>query len=103
MVVTGVCQWRSNTRELQDQGRAEAKRVLAEREAQAVNSQRPPIGKTTWTEAAEASLAHYRAYGTRDPREASYRLRNLGRYFQGYRLADIDSAAVAGYVAKRRA
>ena len=72
--------------------RAEAKRVLAEREAQDVKGQRIPIAKTTWTEAAEALLAHYRAYGTRDPPEASYRLRNLGRYFQGYRLADIDGS-----------
>ena len=68
MVVTGVCQWRSNARELQTKDRAEAKRVLAEREAQAVKGQRVPIAKTTWTEAAEALLAHYEPMGHVTPR-----------------------------------
>jgi len=82
--------------------RSEAKRVLAEREAQAVRGHRAPSGKTTWAEAVAALLAHYQAYWTRNPREASFRLKHLGRYFHGYRLADIDSAAVTRYVAKRK-
>jgi integrase len=83
--------------------RGEAKRVLAEREAQVAHGQLPVRGNTTWADAAEALLAYYRAYGTRNPREAAYRLKHLEQHFQGHRLVDIDSTAVTGYVVQRRA
>jgi integrase len=55
-----------------------------------------------WSTAAEDLLAYYRAYGTRDPEEASSRVRQLTVYFKGWRLADIDASAVLGYVNYRK-
>ena len=70
--------------------------MLAEREAQVANSQRPVRGNTMWADAAEALLAYYRAYGTRNPWEATYRLKHLEQHFHGHKLVDIDSTAVTG-------
>jgi hypothetical protein len=83
--------------------RAEAKRTLKERELQALLGERPIPGKATCLDASSALLAHYHAYGSRNPVEAGYRLRRLDRHFGGYKLADIDSAAITAYVVSRRA
>jgi integrase len=55
-----------------------------------------------WSTAAEDLLSYYRAYGTRDPEEASSRVRQLTAYFKGWRLADIDASAILGYVHYRK-
>jgi len=55
-----------------------------------------------WSTATEDLLSYYRAYGTRDPQEASSRVRQLRVYFKGWRLADIDASAVLGYVNYRK-
>ena len=83
--------------------RAEAKRVLKERELQALRGERPIPGKATWLDASSALLAHYHAYGSRNPVESGYRLKHLDRHLGGYKLADIDSAAITAYVVRRRA
>jgi site-specific recombinase XerD len=48
-------------------------------------------------------MAYYRAYGSRDPREAGLRLKHLDRHFHGQKLLDIDSAAITAYVVRRKA
>jgi integrase len=59
-------------------------------------------GQTTWDVAASELLDHYQAFGTRCPHEAGRVLRTLGRFFGGWRITDIDAAAVLRYVAERR-
>jgi site-specific recombinase XerD len=56
-----------------------------------------------WSKAAEDLLNYYRAYGTRDPDEALSRIRQLSAYFHGWRLADIDTAAILDYINHRKA
>jgi integrase len=85
------------------QNRAEAKRRLREREAQRVNGVLLTPSIATWDTAASDLANYYSAYGTRNVREAEYKLRTLTRYFGGRRLADIDTTMVMGYVAQRRA
>jgi integrase len=87
----------------QTRDRAEAKRALKERELQALRGERPVLGKAMWLDASSALLAHYHAYGSRNPVEAGYRLKHLNRHFGGYKLVDIDSAAITAYVVNRRA
>lgn len=82
--------------------KAEARRVLRERERQIDAGERPATTKATWQDAADDLMAYYRAYGTRNPREAGHRLADLDRQFQGFKLADIDAVAVTGYVVKRK-
>jgi site-specific recombinase XerC len=48
-------------------------------------------------------MAYYRAYGSRDPREAGLRLKHLDRHFHGQKLLDIDSAVITAYVVRRKA
>lgn len=47
-------------------------------------------------------LAYYEAYQTRNPVEAAGRLRQLSQHFRGWRLVDIDSAAILGYTNYRK-
>jgi site-specific recombinase XerD len=56
-----------------------------------------------WDIAAQDLLAWYAAYGTRNPKEASGRVKQLAVFFHGWRLADIDAEAVIGYINHRKA
>ena len=40
---------------------------------------RPKFGKVTWDEASTDLRGYYQAYGTRNPREAGYRLAHIDR------------------------
>jgi hypothetical protein len=82
--------------------KAEAKRVLNERMNQMVTSKRPTTSKVTWNIAAADLLTYYRAYGTRNPVEAGYKIEHLTTYFMGMPLDSMDSQAIAGYVVHRR-
>jgi integrase len=83
--------------------KAEARRLLKEREGQIAKGEAiPKLGKTTWDEASTDLRGYYQAYGTRNLREAGHRLAHLDRYFQAIKLADIDAAAITGYVVKRK-
>jgi hypothetical protein len=83
--------------------KAEARRILKERESQNAKGEAiPKPVKVTWDEACSDLRGYYQAYGSRNPREAGYRLAHLDRYFQGMKLADIDAAAITGYVVKRK-
>jgi hypothetical protein len=81
---------------------AEAKRVLKERRSQMVTRRRPTTSKVMWNVAAADLLTCYRAYGTRNPVEAGYKIKHLTTYFTGMPLDSIDSQAIAGYVAHHR-
>jgi integrase len=59
-------------------------------------------GQTAWDETASKLLENYHAFGTRRPQEAARVLRTLTRFFSGWRVADVDAAAVLRYVAERR-
>jgi hypothetical protein len=48
-------------------------------------------------------LLYYHACGSRDPREAGFRLVHLDRHFQCQKLEDIDASAITAYVVKRKA
>jgi hypothetical protein len=82
--------------------KAEARRRLLGREAQVVRGERPPASKVTWDTTAVDLVAYYRAYGSRNVREAEGRLKQLTRYFGGMKQVEIDAAAILGYVAHRR-
>jgi hypothetical protein len=56
----------------------------------------------TWDTTAADLVTYYRAYGSRNVREAEGRLKQLARYFGGMKLVEIDAAAILGYVAHRR-
>jgi hypothetical protein len=60
-------------------------------------------GNVGWDTAAQDLLTWYAAYQSRNPTEAAGRLRQLSAYFKGWRLADIDSAAILGYINYRKA
>ena len=51
--------------------------------------------------AADDLRAYYKAYDTRNLGEADHCLVHLDRHFQGIKLADINAAAIMGYVVKR--
>jgi integrase len=61
------------------------------------------LPSVTWETAAQDLSAYYRAYGTRNPVEAGYKIKHLTTYFTGMPLDSIDSQAVTGYVSRRRA
>jgi hypothetical protein len=85
--------------------KAEARHRLQEQEAQVVRSERPTASKVTWDPKAADLVAYYRAYGSRNVREAEGRLKQLARYFGGMKLVElveIDAAVILGYVAHRR-
>jgi hypothetical protein len=81
--------------------KAEAKRRLRERESQVVRDKRRTTSKATWEDTAADLLAYYRAYGSRNVREAEGKLKQLARYFGGMKLVEIDAAAILGYVNHR--
>jgi hypothetical protein len=81
--------------------KAEARHRLREREAQVVRGERPTASKVTWEDTAADLVAYYRAYGSRNVREAEGKLKQLARYFGGMKLVDIDAAAILGYVNHR--
>jgi integrase len=91
---------------LKTTSRAEAKRRLREYDAQPRQELVPARAErsVTWDEAAADLLTYYESYGTRNPREAGIRLRQLTKYFGGWELAEIDASAILGFVsdAKRR-
>jgi hypothetical protein len=83
--------------------KAEARRLQREREGQIAKGEAiPKPVKATWDETSTDLRGYYQAYGTRNLREAGHRLAHLDRHFQGIKLADIDAAAITGYVVKRK-
>jgi integrase len=85
------------------QDKTEARRRLREREAQVVRGERPTTSKATWEDTAADLLAYYRAYGSRNPGEAGIRIRQLTKYWRGWKLGDIDSSAILSYVSHMKA
>jgi hypothetical protein len=84
--------------------RAEAKRrmkELVDRVPSTLSGARD-VPSATWEITAQDLLAYYRAYGTRNPHEAGIRLRQLTKYWRGWKLGDIDSAAILSYVSHQR-
>jgi hypothetical protein len=82
--------------------KAGARRLLKEREGQIAKGEvLPKLVKATCDEVSTDLRSYYQAYGTRNLREAGYKLAPLDRYFQGVNLVDIDAAAITGYVVKR--
>jgi hypothetical protein len=69
--------------EIRTRDKAEARRGLREHEGQVAKGERPTTTKETWESAAVGLMAYYRAYGSRDPREAGLRLKHLDRHFSG--------------------
>src|SRR5262245_35640579 len=61
---------------LRTRSKAEARRKLQESESQrrAQPRESPARGEATWQEAAEDLMTYYRAYGTRDLKQAGYKL-----------------------------
>lgn len=83
--------------------KAEARRLLKEREGQIAKGEViPKPVKATCDEVSTDLQSYYQAYGTRNLREAGYKLAHLDRYFQGVNLVDIDAAAITGSVVKRK-
>jgi integrase len=89
---------------LKTASRAEAKRRIKLYDSRPREEPLPSRlkGQTTWDAAASELLDYYQAFGTRRPHEAGRVLRTLGRFFGGWRITDIDTAAVLRYVAERR-
>jgi hypothetical protein len=91
---------------LRTRDKTEAKRWLREsktRERQArlpgwASLTPPTESRVTWEEVAQDLLTYYESYGTRNPREASARLRQLTKYFGGWKVADIDTSAILSFV-----
>jgi integrase len=88
---------------LKTQDKREVRRRLRELEAQTARGERQTTSIATWDTAAAELLAYYQAYGTRDVTEAGYKIKVVTSYFTGWKLADLNAAAVLGYVAHRRA
>jgi hypothetical protein len=89
---------------LKTKDRAEAKRRLKElgnQHASGVSYPTSVIPSNTWDTTAQDLLAYYRAFNTRDPVNAGYRVEHLTRYFRNMKLGDIDSAAIIDYVNHR--
>ena len=84
--------------------RAEARRRLKLYDSQSHQEPIPTRLKNlvTWEEAAGQLLDYYRVFGTRRPDEAERVLHTLGRFYGGWRITEIDAAAVLRYVAERR-
>jgi site-specific recombinase XerD len=84
--------------------KAEARRVLKERMRQALSSPAKHKGASivTWDDASQSLIEYYEAYRKRNPAEARKRLRQLTKYWRGWKLVDIDAAAILTYVSHRR-
>ena len=63
----GLREWKGNPADHGDKSKAEARRILRERETKADKGEKLEIERTTWLDASAALLDHYRAYGARDP------------------------------------
>jgi integrase len=89
---------------LKTTSKAEAKRRIKLYDSRPCEEPLPSRLKSpvTWDTAAGELLEYYHAFGTRRPQEAARVLRTLTRFFGGWRIADIDAAAVLRYVAERR-
>jgi integrase len=85
---------------LKTKDRAEAKRRMKALVNPVSGTKDAP--SVTWDTAAADLLAHYRAYGSRDPVEAGYKLKRLTEHLHGQRIGSIDAQAIAGYVVKRK-
>lgn len=86
--------------------KAEARRLLKEWEGQIAKGEVIPMLVRATCDEVSTDLtdlrSYYQAYGTRNLREACYKLAHLDRYFQGVNLVDIDATAITGYVVKRK-
>jgi integrase len=93
---------------LKTRDKREARRRLQALEAQtSLTMGSPPLISTvapsvTWETAAQDLLDYYRAYSSRNGREAEGKVRQLTGYVTGWKLADIDAAAILSYVAHRK-
>jgi hypothetical protein len=89
---------------LKTTSKAEARRKLRESESQRRAQPRgtPARGEATWQEAVGDLMTYYRAYGTRDLKQARYKLGVLSQYFHEAALRTIDAPAILGFVAHRR-
>jgi hypothetical protein len=85
--------------------REEAKRLLREREGRVATGQTisRPVDEVRYEEVAADLRAYYQAYGSRDLKEAEYRLKRLDTYFSGRRVASIGPADLTAYAARRQA
>jgi integrase len=63
----------------------------------------PRADRIRFDEAAADLRAHYQATGSRDLKEANFRLAHLDRFFGGWRRVAIDRGAVRQYVLRRQA
>lgn len=84
---------------------AEARRMLAIREGEVAKGGRPiqpRMDHTTWEEAAQDLREHYEATGSRNLAEYDRRVIHLTRFFRGWRIANIDPAAVKRYTTARK-
>jgi hypothetical protein len=97
--------WPSGPREYRHGNEDEAKRILRVREGQAAGGQPilPRADRIRYDEAATDLRAHYQATGSRDLKEANFRLAHLDRFFGGWRLVAIDQGVVRRYVLRRQA
>jgi integrase len=89
---------------LRTTNKVEARRrmkALADRAPSTLSAARD-VPSVTWDTAAADLLAYYQTYGTRNPREAASRLKQLSLYFKGRELASIDASAILGYVPYRQ-
>jgi site-specific recombinase XerD len=84
--------------------KTEARRALKERMRQALTSPAKHEGASivTWDDASQSLIEYYEAYRKRNPAEARKRLRQLTKYWRGWKLVDIDAAAILTYVSHRR-
>ena len=83
----------------------EARRFLKEREGRVATGQPvlPKADRVRYEEAADDLRAHYKTTGSRNITEAEWRLKHLGRYFGGRRIAGIGQADATAYALARQA
>jgi integrase len=85
--------------------REEAGRVLKVREGKVAGGQPilPRADQVKYDELAADLVMHYATTGTREAKEAGYRLAHLKAFFTGRRAVEIRQALVTQYVAQRQA
>jgi integrase len=88
---------------LRTKDKREARRRLREYDSRPRVELMPARAKShTWDTAAAELLTNYRVYQTRNPVEAEKTLRTLTRYFHGWQLTDLDTAAIQRYAVHER-
>jgi len=94
-----VVRWSLRTKD-----KREARRRLKLYDSQPRHEPMPVRVKSpiTWDTTATALLEYYRDFGTRHVPEATKQVHTLTRYFGGWTLAAIDTAAVQHYVSHER-